>query len=135
MINGNASETAAGIPAIGAQDHEAVEQIDKELARFVTRYLDTPLKVEILVHLAQHRSHFYSVGNLKILASARPEDTEAALIELESRGLILIQRRRNTLRPTLSQIPAVMRLSQLLWRYSRSPAGMARVLDLVRRRK
>lgn len=135
MINGSSSKTKVARPASGGRDRAEAEQIDKRLARFIARNLTSALELEVLIHLAYHPSHFYTLEDLRVLASAPSGDIEDALIALEDRGLIFFQRQRGTVRARLRRIPAVMRSSQLLWRYSRTSGGMARLLDLVRRRE
>ncbi len=117
--------------AIGRRDREPVELTDKKLERFVTRSLGSPLKLEVFIHLAFHPSHSYTLEDLQSLTSVPPEDIEAALIALENRGLIFIQRLRGIVRAKLRRIPTVIRLAELLWRYSCRPGGMGSVTRCV----
>ena len=104
---------------------------DRRLQRFVTRYLDSPLKVEIIRVLARFPNQDYTIEELAQLVGEKPAEVERELLQLWQSGLVLEHARGATKVARLSSTPVAREMSFRLWKYCLRPYQRERLLRLV----
>lgn len=107
---------------------------DKRLERFVQRYIDSPLKLDIVRTVAHHPNRPYSLSELAAFTGAQPLEVERAVFYLDQLGIVAAKRRQNGLMTALSRSPVVRDVATKLFRYTSSPGGHAKLAMLARRR-
>lgn len=108
--------------------------LDKRVERFVQRYIDSPLKLDILRTLAQRPNRFYTLEDLALLTEARPSDLERAIFSLRHLGLVATKQRQNGILVALSYSPVVRDMAIKLLRYTSNPEVRSAISSLVRGR-
>ncbi len=108
--------------------------LDKRLERFVQRYIDSPLKLEIVRTVAHHPNRLYSLDELAAFTSGQPADLERAVLYLDRLGIVAAKRQQNGLMTGLSRSPVVREMAVKLFRYTCNPGGHARLAKIARRR-
>jgi DNA-binding transcriptional ArsR family regulator len=104
---------------------------DRRLQRFVTRYLDSPLKVEIVRVLARFPNQDYTIEELARLVGEKPAEVERELLHLWQSGLVLERARGGTKVARLSSTPVTREMSFRLWKYCLRPYQRDRLLRLA----
>jgi DNA-binding MarR family transcriptional regulator len=104
---------------------------DRRLQRFIARYLDCPLKIEIIRVLARFPNQDYTVEELARLAGEKPAEVERELLHLWQSGLVLEHARGGTRVVRLSSTPVAREMSFRLWKYCLRPHQRERLLRLV----
>ena len=125
MLEGPSVRQPAGVGA---------PALDKRLERFVQRYIDSPLKLDIVRTVAHHPNRLYSLDELAVFTSGQPADLERAVIYLEQLGIVAAKRQQDGLMTGLSRSPVVREMAVKLFRYTCNPGGHARLAKLARRR-
>lgn len=123
-----------GLPVRPAGRREA-PPLDKRLERFIQRYIDSPLKVEIMRTLAHRPNRFYTPEELMSFTEGSPSDLERAIFSLSHVGLVAIKRRENGMLIGLSYSPVVRDMAIKLLRYTSSPEGRTRMGKLATARR
>lgn len=115
-------------------NREGPPALDRRLERFVQRYIDSPLKLEIMRLVARYPNRLHSLVDLEALLGAASVDIERAAMDLESLGLLQRRRRGGAWLIGLSRSPVVRELSVMLCRYASKPGGHQKLISLVRPR-
>ena len=104
---------------------------DRRLQRFMERYLDSALKIEIIRVLARFPNQDYALEELARLAGGQPAEVERELPHLSQSGLVSEQARGGTKVIRLSRTPVAREMSFRLWKYCLRPHQHERLLRLV----
>lgn len=95
----------SGEPSVRHADRVEAPPLDKRLERFVQRYIDSPLKLEIVRTVAHHPNRLYSLGELAAFTSAQPAEIERAVFYLDQLGIVAAKRQQNGILTGLSRSP------------------------------
>jgi hypothetical protein len=117
------------------EDRREPPLLDKRLERFVQRYVNSPVKLEIMRTVGHHPNHFYMLADLQLLVVAPLPDVERAVMELENWGLVQSRTRGDGVRVGLSRSPVVRESAVLLSRYSGRPGGREMLMRIARARR
>jgi len=105
------------------------------LERFVQRYIDSALKVDIMRTLAHRPNRFYTLEELAAFTNGNLSDLERAIFSMRHLGLVAAKQRRNGILVALSYSPVVRDMAINLLRYTSNPEGRTAVGKLVRERR
>lgn len=89
------------------EDRREPPLLDKRLERFVQRYVNSPVKLEIMRTVGHHPNHLYPLADFQHLVVAPLPDVERAVMELEHLGLVQTRRCGDGVRVSLSRSPVV----------------------------
>jgi DNA-binding transcriptional regulator YhcF (GntR family) len=109
--------------------------VDKRLGRFVQRYIDSPLKLEIVRTVAHHPNHLYSFTELAAFTESPPAEVEQAVFGLEHLGLVSTKRKHDGILTGLSRSPVVREMAVKLFRYASNPGGHAKLVKIAKTRR
>lgn len=104
---------------------------DRRLQRFIARYLDSPLKIEIIRVLARFPNQDYALEELARLAGRKRAEVERELLYLWQSGLVSEHARGDTKVVRLSSTTVAREMSSRLWKYCLRPHQRERLLRLV----
>jgi hypothetical protein len=106
--------------------------LDKRLQRFVQRYLDSPLQLDLLRCLAQRPNRAYTLGELAGLTDSNVPDVERAVFYLERVGIVGIKRVRETVLVSLYRSPVVRETAVMAFRCATRPGGYEHLRKMIR---
>ena len=109
--------------------------LDRRLERFVQRYFDSPLKVEVIRTLAHRPNRFYTLEELATFTEANSADLERALFSLRQLGLVATKERQRGILIGLASFPVVRDMAIKLLRYTSNAGGRTRISKLVRTKR
>jgi len=109
--------------------------LDKRIERFVRRYIDSRLKLEIIRTVARHPNQLYPLRDLAIFTDSQPSEVEHAVFELEHLGLVATKRQQEDVLTGLSRSPVVRETATHLFRYASQPEGHGRLMKMLRARR
>ena len=115
-------------------DRGTAPPLDKRLERFVQRYLDSPLKLDVLRCLAQRPNRAYSLDELAGLTDSQVPEIERAVFYLEQLGIASTRRGREAMLVTLSRSPVVREAALMAFRYTTRPGGYDQLTRVIRGR-
>lgn len=105
--------------------------LDKRLERFVQRYLDSTLKLDLVRCLGQRPNRTYSLGELAGLTDSQVPEVEQAAFHLERFGIVNIKRVREAVHVSLSRSPVVREAAVMAFRYTTRPGGYDYLRKLI----
>jgi hypothetical protein len=114
------------------RDAGVVPPLDKRLERFVQRYLDSPLKLDLLRCLAQRPNRAYTLGELADLTDSNVPDVERAVFSLERLGIVANKREREAMHVSLSRSPVVRETAVMAFRYTTRAGGYDHLRKMIR---
>lgn len=121
--------------ATGQAGQVAAPPLDKRVERFVQRYIDSPLKLEIIRTLAARPNRFYPLPELAAFAEGDEPDVERAVGKLGQMGIVSTKNERGETHVGLSRSPVVRETAVLIFRYCSRPGGHAALGGMARRRR
>jgi len=122
-------------PLVRPRARREAPALDKRVERFVQRYIDSALKLDILRPLAQRPNRFYTLEELALLTEGNPSDLERAIFSMRHLGLVATKQRQNGLLVALSYSPVVRDMAIKLLRYTSNPEGRTAIGRLARGRR
>ena len=115
----------------GRGDSGPVGPLDKRVERFVQRYVDSPLKLDLLRCLGQRPNSSYSFLDLGGLTNSDASDVERAVFYFERLGIVGTRRDRQGTLVSLSRSPVVRESAMSTFRYTTRPGGYAHLKKLI----
>jgi hypothetical protein len=106
--------------------------LDKRSERFVQRYLDSTLKLDLVRCLGQRPNRTYSLGELAGLTDSHVPEIERAVLYLERLGIVEIKRVREAALVSLSRSPVVRDTAVMTFRYTTRPGGYDHLRKIIR---
>lgn len=125
----------AQAPAVRQAARREPAPLDKRLERFVHRYIDSSLKLEIMRTVARHPNRLYPLHDLAVFTGSQPVEVERAVSELEHLGLVATKRQQDAVLTSLSRSPVVREMGTHLFRYASQPEGHGRLVKMLRVRR
>src|SRR3972149_163605 len=94
-------------PSVGYAARREAPPLDRRLERFVQRYIDSTLKLEIVRTVAHHPNRLYSLSELAAFTNSQPPEGERAVVALEDPGGPAATGDQDRAAPGLSHSPVV----------------------------
>ncbi len=108
--------------------------IDRRVERFVERYLDSPLKLDLLRCLGQRPNRVYSFPELGDLVGTDAAEVERAVFYFERLGIVARKPERYGDLVSLSKSPVVRESAMSTFRFTTRPGGYAHLTGLISRK-
>jgi len=115
----------------GHGDSGPVGPLDRRVERFVQRYVDSPLKLDLLRCLGQRPNRSYSFLDLGGLIDSDASEVERAVFYFERLGIVGTRRERQETLVSLSRSPVVRESAVSTFRYTTQPGGYAHLKKLI----